>query len=157
MKNLVAILAVTLAIAGCQRPKQVNVAQEEAAIRATDAQWLQAVKSRDADKIAAFWADDAVIFPSGANAIRGKAAIRDYVKGALASPGFDITWQAESIVVAASGDLAYETGQDEITFRSPSGQLLQEKNNALVVWKKQSDGNWKAAIDIWTPQGAQKQ
>jgi len=157
MKILVAVLAVMLAIAGCQRPKQVNVAQEEAAIRATDAQWLQAVKSRDADKIAAFWADDAVIFPSGANAIRGKAAIRDYVKGALASPGFDITWQAESIVVAASGDLAYETGQDEITFRSPSGQLLQEKNNALVVWKKQSDGNWKAAIDIWTPQGAQKQ
>lgn len=157
MKNLVAILAVMLAIAGCQRPKQVNVAQEEAAIRATDAQWLQAVKSRDADKIAAFWADDAVIFPSGANAIRGKAAIRDYVKGALASPDFDITWQAESVVVAASGDFAYETGQDEITFRSPSGQLMKEKNNALVVWKKQSDGNWKAAIDIWTPQGAQKQ
>src|SRR5712664_1987254 len=36
-----------------------DLAKEEAAIRATDAQWLAAVKSRDAEKAAAFWSDDA--------------------------------------------------------------------------------------------------
>lgn len=156
MRQLLIVFACTVAISGCQHPQKVDVAKEERTLRAIDARWQEAVKSRDVENVAAFWADDAVIYPAGGSAIVGKAAIRDYVKGALSSPEFNITWQPDSIVVASSGDIAYETAHDRITFRSPTGELIKEGTNAVVVWKKQTDGSWKAIVDIWTPQSSGK-
>lgn len=142
------------ALAGCtQRTESaqpaVNVAEVESAIRATDAQWLATVKTRDAQKSASFWADDATILPPNAAAIVGKQAIQAYVAGAFALPGFSIDWKTDKVVVAASGEMAYATGSDVFTFKTPDSKLHTEHTNGVVVWRKQPDGAWKAAIDIW--------
>lgn len=138
-------------LAGCTQSSKpaVNVAEVESIIRATDAQWLATVKTRDAEKSAAFWSDDATILPPDAPPIVGKQAIRAYVAGAFASPDFSINWNTDKVVVAASGELAYSTGSDVFTFRTPENKLVSVHTNGIVVWKKQSDGSWKAAIDIW--------
>ena len=157
MKHFCLALALlpAAALLGCTQqqapPAQpaVNVAAVEATIRATDAEWLAAVKTRDAEKSAAFWADDATIFPPNAAPIVGKQAIRDYVAGAFVSPGFSIEWKTEKVVVASSGEMAYSTGTDVFTARTPDHKLVTEHTNGVVVWKKQADGSWKAAIDIW--------
>jgi uncharacterized protein (TIGR02246 family) len=135
---------------GCTRQPAVNVAEEEAAIRSTDAAWQAAVKARDLERTVSFWADDATIIPSNSSPITGKAAIRKYVADAYASPDFSIVWNMEKVVVSRAGDLAYATATDKITFRTPGGQLMSEKTNAVVIWKKQPDGSWKAVIDIWS-------
>ncbi|HEV7674994.1 MAG TPA: hypothetical protein VGQ12_10725, partial [Candidatus Angelobacter sp.] len=69
MKHFCMALALLLAVGllGCTQQAQsaqpaVNVAEVESAIRATDAQWLATVKTRDAEKSASFWSDDATIF-----------------------------------------------------------------------------------------------
>ena len=127
----------------------VDLAREEAAIRATDAQWLAAAKARDVEKAISFWSDDATILQPETPPIVGKAAIRKYVAEAFASPDFSITFTTDKVVVAASGDMAYETGTDTMTFRPPHGKLVTMRNRGVVVWRKQPDGVWKAAIDIW--------
>jgi uncharacterized protein (TIGR02246 family) len=156
MKHFCMALALLLAVAllGCTQQAQsaqpaVNVAEVESAIRATDAQWLATVKTRDAEKSASFWSDDATIFAPNAAPIVGKQAIRAYVAGAFASPDFSIDWKTDKVVVAASGDMAYGTGTDVMTFKTPDNKLHTEHTNGVVVWKKQADGSWKAAIDIW--------
>ena len=156
MKSICLALALLPAagLLGCTQKAQsaqpaVNVAEVESAIRATDAQWLATVKTRDAEKSASFWSDDAIIFPPNAAPVIGKQAIRAYVAGAFASPGFSIDWKTDKVVVAASGDMAYATGSDVFTFKTPDNQLHSEHTNGVVVWKKQADGSWKAAIDIW--------
>ncbi|HEV7523150.1 MAG TPA: SgcJ/EcaC family oxidoreductase [Candidatus Angelobacter sp.] len=156
MRHFCMALALLLAVGllGCTQQAQsaqpaVNVAEVEAAIRATDAQWLATVKTRDAEKSASFWSDDATIFAPGAAPIVGKQAIRAYVAGAFASPDFSIEWKTDKVVVAASGDMAYGTGTDVMTFKTPDNKLHTEHTNGLVVWRKQADGSWKAAIDIW--------
>jgi uncharacterized protein (TIGR02246 family) len=147
-------LLLVVALLGCTqqaKPAQpaVNVAEVESAIRATDAQWLATVKTRNAEKSASFWSDDASIFPPDATPIIGKQAIRAYVAGAFASPDFYIDWKTDKVIVAASGELAYSTGSDVFTFRTPDHKLVTQHTNGVVVWKKQADGTWKAAIDIW--------
>jgi uncharacterized protein (TIGR02246 family) len=139
------------ALLGCAQPTRpaANAAEIESTIRATDAQWLATVKTRDAEKSASFWSDDATISPPNAAPIAGKPAIRAYVAGAFASPGFSIDWKTDKVVVAASGDMAYSTGSDVFTFKTPDNQMHTEHTNGVVVWKKQPDGAWKAAIDIW--------
>src|SRR5712671_3207600 len=86
-------LVLTALLVGCAQPApsesksaapaKVDLAEAEAAVRAADAQWLAAAKSRDTDKTVAFWADDASIMMPGAPPVTGKTAIKDYVAGAF--------------------------------------------------------------------------
>lgn len=156
MKKTFRWLLLSLVMVGCasREPSTivpVDLAQEEAAIRAADAQWLLAVKARDVERTISFWSDDAIIMPPDSKPIVGKQAIRDYVKGAFASPDFSIIWVTEKVAVAQAGDMAYATASDVMTYRGPDRKLVKANMQAVVVWQKQKDGSWKAAVDIWNP------
>jgi ketosteroid isomerase-like protein len=65
-----------------------------------------------------------------------------------ATPGFSSEEATAMIEVAQSGELAYQRG----TYFSKA-QIDQQKMNVttgkfLVIWRKQSSGEWKAIIDI---------
>ena len=153
MNGIRLLTAILLAFAatGCRQYQSGNPAAEEAAIRTADADWLAAAKARDLERILPFWADDATILPAGEPAISGKAAIRQYVAGAFGSPGFSISWNTEKIEVSSSGDLAYSTGTNHITFNNLDGKPIATDNRAVVVWKKQPDGSWKCTVDMMSP------
>jgi ketosteroid isomerase-like protein len=68
--------------------------------------------------------------------------------GALMSdPNFAVSFATANVVVARSGDLAYETGSYELQVSDPNQQALTQKGNYVVVWRKQADDAWKVAID----------
>jgi ketosteroid isomerase-like protein len=69
--------------------------------------------------------------------------------GASTIPGFSITWTTGQVWVSGSGDLAYESATNAVTAAAPGGKLVTESNKGIVVWKKQPDGSWKCAADIW--------
>jgi len=143
-RNLIlTFLLAAVFASGCGTNQTANLTAEEAAIRSADAKWLAAAKALDLEHTLPFWADDATIFPSGGSAITGKAAIRQYVAGAFASPGFSITWNTDKIEVSSSGDLAYSTGTNHITFNN-----FVADNRAVEIWKKQPDGSWKCIVDM---------
>lgn len=140
-----------VAATGCGSQQRVNLAAEEAAIRTTDANWLAAATAHDLERILPFWADDATILPPGAPAITGKAAIRQYISSAFATPGFSITWKTEKIELSSSGDLAYSSGIDRISLTTPDGKSVTEENRGVAIWKKQPDGSWKCILDVMSP------
>jgi len=138
-------------MAGCSMQPRVNVALEKAAIRLADANWLAASQAHDLERTLPFWSDDATILGPDAPPVAGKDAIRKYVAGAFAIPGFSILWTTEKIEVAQSGDLAYSTGTDRISMSGPDGKTISSDNRAVVIWKKQADGSWKCIVDVMTP------
>jgi len=144
-----AVFAVIMA--GCSMQPRVNVALEKAAIRLADANWLAASQARDLERTLPFWSDDATILGPDAPPVAGKDAIRKYVAGAFATPGFSIIWTTEKIEVAQSGDLAYSTGTDRISMTGPDGKTISSDNRAVVIWKKQADGSWRCIVDVMTP------
>src|ERR1700751_2236015 len=101
--NYLAISLLALAaLTGCaqQQPQSPNppqamampdLAKEEAAIRATDDQWKEAVKQHDAAKTASFWSDDATIMFANQAPVIGKKAILEYVTEAFKDPDFIVT------------------------------------------------------------------
>lgn len=153
MKRFVLLVSLFFAAtaSGCRHHHRVDLAAEEAAIRATDAQWLAAAQDHDLEKILPFWSDDATILAPGSPAVVGKSAIRQYVSGAFATPGFSITWKTDKIEIARSGDIAYSTGSGKISVSTPDGKTATEENRSIAVWKKQPDGSWKCAYDVMSP------
>jgi ketosteroid isomerase-like protein len=58
-----------------------------------------------------------------------------------------VSWQLNQAEVARSGDLGYARGVYQLVMKDNAGKTTTERGKLLEVWKKQSDGKWKCAID----------
>jgi uncharacterized protein (TIGR02246 family) len=134
-----------------EREAQQARAADQATIRAASAAWSQASTAKDLDKTVSFYADDALQFPEKAPAAKGKENIRKNWAQLLAAPGPGLSFQTATVEIARSGELAYETGAYNFITTDKKGKSTDEKGKYVVVWKKQTDGSWKAAVDIDNP------
>ena len=149
--RLLAIVLASAAVQGCSGSKVVTRSDEEAAVRRTDAAWLAAAAAHDVNRALPFWADDATIMVPGAHPIVGKEAIRKYVADSFAIPGFSISWKTEKVEVSQSGDLAFSTGTNRVSFTGPDGKVVTQNGNSAAVWKKEPDDSWKCILDVTMP------
>ena len=115
-----------------------------------DADWAAlASRGADVETIVSYWTDDAIVLPPGQPAIKGRAALREYVLNSLRMPGFSITWKTTDAVLSSDGNLAYLMGDNRITLQGPGGKPVTIVGRAVTIWRKESDGQWRCAIDIW--------
>jgi uncharacterized protein (TIGR02246 family) len=139
-------------------PPGPNLAAEERAIRDADSRWLKAAQTRDAAGEAAMIAPDGVVYREHVDPIAGPAAFQAYVeKDYAANPKATTNWTTDSVRVAASGDLAIQTGTYEIKGLGPKG-VGDDRGRFVTVWRKLGN-EWKVANDISTstvPEPAQK-
>lgn len=123
---------------------------ERDALKTTDERWAAAASAgRDVDAIVAQWTDDAKVYPPGMPVIEGKAAIRQFVADSLQVPGFSITWTPEHVTVSADGTMGYCTGSNRMTAPGPDGNVATMIGRYVTVWRKEADGVWRCAVDIW--------
>ena len=147
------LLAGVVALAGCTQPTQPPAAPpdtraaDETAIHAAVKEWSASAQAKDADKFCSFYAEDGVVMLEDAPDISGKPAIREAIGGMMQDPNFSLSFAADKVVVARSGDLAYETGTYAMTLSDAKKQPSTEKGNYVVVWQKQADGAWKVVVD----------
>jgi ketosteroid isomerase-like protein len=121
----------------------------EAAVRAASADWARAAAAKDLEKTLSFYTDDASIFPPNGPIATGPIARRKAWTTLFAPKDLVLSNAATRVEASRSGDLAYETGTFEETFRDDSGKSVRVVGKYVVVWKKQSSGEWKAIVDIF--------
>jgi uncharacterized protein (TIGR02246 family) len=143
LAGCLALLSFTVA---CQQAD--TRAADESALKDLDAQWSKAAAAKDLETTVSYYADDAVLMPPNAPVAAG-AAIRDFWKSMIASPGFAGGWKVTKAEVARSGDLAYLTGTYEMTENDASGKPVNDRGKYVEVWKKQADGKWKVVADMF--------
>ena len=124
-------------------------AEDEAAVRAMDAEWARAATAGDGNAIAALYTADAVIMPPNDATRRGDAAKQYWIDFAN-----QFTTQAElaTEVVEGRGDLAFTSGTWRMTSTPKTAgakPMPAQEGKYLGVMKKQPDGSWKLAYDIW--------
>lgn len=140
-----ALLGLT-ALAGCAGYSDAR-STDEAAIHALITEWSAAAQAKDATSFTSIYADNAVVMLEGAPDLRGLADIRAGIGGMMEDPNFALSFEADEVVVAQSGDLAYEIGTYSMTLTGPDLNPLSQAGNYVVVWRKQSDGAWKVVVD----------
>lgn len=135
-------------VAACT-PAGPNLASESAAIRVRDQEWVAAAGSGDLERTLSYWTEDAIVYPPNAPAAVGKAAIRQMVSESMKIPGFRISWKTDSIVVSASGDLAYAMGTNAFTVNDSTGKPATTLGRGVTVWRKEPDGLWRCVTEVW--------
>jgi uncharacterized protein (TIGR02246 family) len=141
MRSFTTLVSLAL-LAGCAAVPQVDVDAETAALRARSEALSSAEAAMDAETAITFWAEDAIIQAPGAPEQQGKHAILDgYTEFFGALKSFKST--TTNVTLAASGDLAWEHGVNDMVVTTPGGDVA-EKGKYLSVWKK-VDGQWYVA------------
>jgi uncharacterized protein (TIGR02246 family) len=124
---------------------------EHVRIRELDAQWVEAIRAKDAQACAAFYAEDGRIMPQNAPGAQGTEAIAEVWRGFFLLKDFALTFEPTRIVVAQAGDVAYDIGSYSLAFEGEQG-LVRDRGKYVVVWRKVGS-DWKVAADIFNSDG----
>jgi uncharacterized protein (TIGR02246 family) len=128
----------------------ICLASDEQALRDLDTQWAAAAAAKDLDKTVSYYSDDAIVLPPNAPAAMTKDTIRKAWKDMFDLPGFALTWTATKVEIAKSGDMAYLIGAYEMAFNNGTRTPAKDHGKYLEVFKKQADGKWKCAADMFS-------
>ncbi len=154
---LVAFAVALTGLAACsqsatQAPAAADTAADSAAIKANEIQWNQDYKARVVEPIALHYAHDGVLMIPGQAPAAGQDAIRAALADAMTDPKFTLSFTTDKVAVAASGDLAYTMGKYAATETNPKTHAVDHQSGGYVtVYRKATNGDWKAVADISTP------
>jgi uncharacterized protein (TIGR02246 family) len=124
-----------------------EMSAEAKALAKLDDDWSAAAATRDAKRVASFYAEDAIAYPPNEPVAVGRVGAEKVWAAYFADPSYNLSWKTMHAEVA--GALGYTAGTYEDSFKGPDGKKIQGKGKYLCVWKKQSDGTWKAIHDMW--------
>jgi ketosteroid isomerase-like protein len=152
--GVAALVACFIGLAGCnlqvgQTPPPDTRVTDEAAVRAASAEWAKVASAKDLEKTLSYYAEDASMFPPNMPIVTGSEARRKMWTTLFAPAELVFSNAATKVEVARSGDLAYEIGTFEESFKDAGGSPVKVVGKYVVVWKKQPGGEWKAIIDIF--------
>jgi ketosteroid isomerase-like protein len=148
-----AMLAV-MTTAGCTSGANASAdtAKIEESIRAQEAQWQKDYAAKDINALAGHYADDAALGGPGDPLATTGTERRQMLQNLLIDPNLDIKFSADRMQVAEAGDLAYSRGHYTLQATDKAtNKPVTSKGSYLTVYKKQSDGSWKAVEDFITP------
>jgi len=160
----IAALILSLALAGCDRDgdhhrggrhHRGDAAKAAEEIKQTEAGMLAAWKARDTAKAASYYAEDARFVAPGQAPALGRAAAQAAFDTYVKDANFSIDFTNEKTDVARSGDLAWTRGSYRLTYTDPRTKAkASEAGSYATVFRRQSDGGWKAVEDIASPGAA---
>ena len=134
---------------------EASEAEDIAAIRDTRLnRFAASFIAADADGFLASVTQDMVIMPPDEPAVRGHVEIRAWLEAFFAGYSTDLQYTASEVSVA--GDTAFEAYAFRWTLTpSDGGDPIEQSGKGVYVFRRQVDGSWKVARDIWnyTPAG----
>ena len=117
------------------------------AILRADERWIEAFNAGDVETLAALYDPAAIVMPPERAELRGRAEIRAWLADFFADNAARQSLVNDEVVVA--GDWAFLRGHFRIEITARDGREESWRGKHLVIWKRQPDGSWKAARDIW--------
>lgn len=109
---------------------------------------LNAVNASDLTGVLAAWCDEGVLMPPHHPSVHGRAALERYFRGLFANRRFAFVFTFSQIEVI--GGIALERVEYRASaWPAEGGAPVHDVGKGLHVYRRQTDGSWKLAQDIW--------
>jgi uncharacterized protein (TIGR02246 family) len=147
----VVVLAACLSLAPLPSEGQAGTGLSESDVRtisaATDT-FAKAVLSRDWKMVAGLYVDNAVLYPPGETAVKGRTGIEACLAGLPPMTDFKL----RNTRVEGRDDLAYIQGTYTMTEAATDGSKPEQASGYfLEIRRRQPDGRWLIAVHMLTP------
>lgn len=121
------------------------------AITDNEAQWNSDWEAKDVDKLAAHYADDAILMAPGMEPWKSRDAIKSGLGGMISDKALSLKFRASKVEVSKAGDVGYTQGDYQMTMTDPAThKVVNDHGTYVTTYRKQTDGSWKAEVDIAT-------
>ncbi len=147
-----ALVLFIIALMGCQQaptgPQPLTDADKQKMTEKREA-FVKAFLAKDASVVADFYTEDAILLPPNTEMVRGKTSIQEFQEAFF--KGQEATELTLTPVEVFGVDgLAYEVGSYTLTMvPAGSDSPVSDTGKYVEALKKQADGSWKIAADIW--------
>ena len=111
-------------------------------------QFMNLFRAGDATALARLYTENAVLMPPGEPAVTGRKAIE--LKLQTTFDRFTAVLNVTFDEIEISGDWAFERGSYTLTLTPKvEDEPIREVGKYLLILRRNSDGSWKLARDIW--------
>jgi uncharacterized protein (TIGR02246 family) len=117
------------------------------AIEANNQRFAAALTAGDAAGAASLYAGDATLLPPNAEGLKGREAIERFWQGGIAAGISRV--DLETLQLEPADGLAIEVGRYTLEIELDRDEPAIEVGKYVVVHKRQPDGSWRWAIDIF--------
>jgi ketosteroid isomerase-like protein len=150
VKTTVLVTMSLCAVIACAQrvSRTLDTTADEAALRAADDTFVRAYNSGDLETVVAFYAEDAVLQPDGAPAVRGREAIREYFRSAIAVERKAVESRPGTLsdrAVGVSGDMGWSSGENKVI--EPGGAITW--SGKFLSVSRKVNGKWLYIRDTW--------
>jgi uncharacterized protein (TIGR02246 family) len=118
-----------------------------ARIRKIGHDWARNWNAGDLEAVVSVYAPDAVYLPPHHEAVHGRDAIREYLRGprthGVTDLAFDVTY------IKQSGDVAWDVGTYRMSVPQNDGAKREDHGKYLTVWKR-AGSKWLITADAWS-------
>ena len=146
MKKVVLFALTVLIAAGLQAGPDPR-SGDTGGLARLQTEWAAAANAKDSARVAALYAENAVLMPPNAPIANGRPAIQAVWKGMMDENARDITLTA--IDRSVSGDLGYEAGTYTLNMGAPGGPVASDKGKYLMTVRRGPGGKWLIQNDIF--------
>jgi uncharacterized protein (TIGR02246 family) len=131
--------------------KGTTEADSQAAVTAINAVRNQEIghfSAGHADSVLALFTSDVQFLPPNEAAVQGRDGLAKWMSDTFAAA--TVSGQYLTSDVTVSGDLAVDRYTGVLTAKPKSGApAVEEQLKGVHILKKQPDGTWKIAVDVW--------
>ena len=121
---------------------------EENAIAQATATLLDGVNNSRLDRVLSVWSGDGVLMPPNHPAVHGRAAIEDYSRALFERARFTFVF-TESVISIEANIATERLSYTATVWLSGSTTPVADRGKGLHVYRRQADGVWKLAVDVW--------
>ena len=123
-------------------------AEDVAAIKNALDKGITAVHAGDASALAACYMDDAIVMPPNEASLTGKEGLRSWIEPHFSQFTEKISAQVAEVEVV--GDWAFLRATYTVTLTPKAGgEPSEDSGKWLQIYKRQPDGSWQIAREIW--------
>ncbi len=161
MRQLLVLVAVILlSTLGCTAAVEtsgqgIDLEAERALLLETDRTQAEAYSTSETplDTIFGSFTDDSRVLAPNIPMAEGWEASRAVFAKLEALPGYSLKWSPVMADVGGAADLGYTIGTYHMKLPGSDGSIVEIDGKYLSIWKRQPDGNWKIAADMFNTNG----
>ena len=147
------LIATLLVLAGCANNTDCYLPPEDiSSIRGVSKQYVDSWLADDTSGVLGLFREDAFIYPSGMEPLRGIDKIRDFWFPDDSSKTKILKYEIEIEEVSGCLDHAYSIERGNLAFNYSKGQIQmsRESRSQAVTTYQRINGQWKIVRRIWT-------
>ncbi len=161
MRQIIVLVAVILLLTlGCTSAvetsgQDIDLEAERTVLLETDRTQSEAYSTSETplDTIFSSFTDDARVLAPGIPMAEGWEASRAVFAKLEALPGYSLEYSPAIADVGGAADLGYTIGTYHMKLPGSDGSIAEIDGKYLTIWKRQPDGNWKIAVDMFNANG----